>query len=46
MVSSGAELETQWGPMYMREGLPDVALQIRKPDLLISKDWKLELSMQ
>ena len=36
-------LDVSWGPLYMRPGLPNAALVVRKPDLQIAKDWVLRL---
>ena len=36
-------LDVSWGPLYMRPGLPNAALVVRKPDLQVAKDWVLQL---
>lgn len=43
-VAQGRALEVHWGPLHLREGLPDVAMHIRKPDLPVSQDWTIQLS--
>ena len=36
-------LDVSWGPLYMRPGLPNAALVVRKPDLQVAKEWVLRL---
>ncbi len=42
-VAAKQSLEASWGPLYLKHGLPHVALHIRRPNLSIAEDWSLEL---
>ena len=39
----GVQLDLTWGPLHLQAGLPDAALIIRKPELLISEEWSISL---
>ena len=41
--SQGQPLEVSWGPLHLKEGLPDSAMHIRKPDLPVSEEWHIQL---
>ncbi len=41
--SRGQPLEVSWGPLYLRKGLPDSAMHIRKPNLSVSENWHIQL---
>ena len=37
-------LQAAPGPLYQREGLPEVALVLRKPALPLTGDWSIQFS--
>lgn len=41
--SEGGTLEVSWGPLQLREKLPESALHIRKPNLPVSREWHIQL---
>ena len=42
---SGTRLEAAAGPLTLQQGLPDAALVVRKPGLLVAADWSLSFSL-
>ena len=38
-----ATLQAAFGPVWLRRGLPDVALVIRNPGLSAFQDWRIEM---
>lgn len=40
-----ATLQAAFGPVWLRRGLPDVALVIRNPGLSAFQDWTLSLTL-
>jgi len=42
-VAAKQSLETTWGPLYLKPGLPSTALHVRMPNLSVVEDWSLEL---
>jgi hypothetical protein len=42
-VGAKQSLETRWGPLYLKPGLPHVALHIRMPNLSVVEEWSLKL---
>lgn len=46
VVSGGAtrQLEAAPGPLYNKEGLPELALVVRKAGLPVGGDWQIQLS--
>ncbi len=41
--SGGRHIEVESGPLNRATGMPDAAVVIRKPELLVEQDWSLQL---
>lgn len=41
--SDGKSLDVQWGPLYLRQGLPETALHLRKPELPVAEEWSVSV---